>query len=117
VVANLREVGGLAKATREVVFQRCLRSGRSQVYLHADNPLSIGQYLARRAPGDEGARRLLAHHEAVQKKLQRGRLEPWIISFSYRDHRLVTGEGNVYFHLLGTDEGADRPGNLAGGGH
>jgi hypothetical protein len=29
----------------------------------------------------------------------------------------VTGEGNVYFHLLGTDEGADRPGNLAGGGH
>jgi hypothetical protein len=108
VVENLREVSDLYAATREVVFQRCLRGDRSQVYLHMDNPSSIGHYLARRARIDGDAARLLGHHAGVLRGLTRGRLEPWIISFAYRQRRLLSGVGNVYYHLVGVGAGGPR---------
>ncbi|MCC6644450.1 MAG: hypothetical protein IT374_02630 [Polyangiaceae bacterium] len=40
----------------------------------------------------------------MSRALPRGRLEPWIISFAYRDHRLQLDEGKVHFHLHGADE-------------
>jgi hypothetical protein len=100
VVENLRTVGELLVATREVVFQRCLKDDRSQVYLHMDNPSSIGRYLQQRAVIDGDAARLVDHHAGAQRGLSRGRLEPWIISFPYRDRRLLVGVSNVYFHLV-----------------
>lgn len=116
-VANLGEIRELFAATREVVLQRCLVSDRSQLYLHADNPVAIGRYLRGRADG--GAVELCARHEAVVRGLSRGRLEPWIISFAYRQHRLHLGEGNVYYHLHGAEAppGARKISAEAGGGH
>lgn len=116
-VANLRDVAELFSATREVVLQRCLLRDRSQLYLHADNPAAIGRYLLRR--GDAPAAELVRRHDQVARALPRGRLEPWIVSFGYRDHRLLLDEGNVYFHLHGADERtpSDGAAGETGGGH
>ncbi|MCS6899088.1 MAG: hypothetical protein RMJ98_05385 [Myxococcales bacterium] len=103
VVENLPEVGELWVATREVVFQRCLKRDRSQVYLHMDNPSSLVHYLMRRSWVDREAARLVDHHARVQQGLGRGRLEPWIISFGYRHRKLLLGGSNVYFHWVGAE--------------
>ena len=100
VVGNLAALGALRAATREVVLQRCLLSARSQLYFHADNPRSIARFLAARSGSDEAAARLLRWHQAACSGLHQARLEPWILSFAYRQHHLDSSVGNVYFHLL-----------------
>ena len=103
VVANLGEVREVYEATREVVLQRCLLADRSQIYLHADNDSAITKYLAR----SDATRQLITHARSVNVELAPQRIAPWIISFAFRDHRLVLDTSNVYFHLVDTPRPAE----------
>jgi hypothetical protein len=98
IVSNLDLARDVVDATRDVVLQRCLVSDRTQIYLHASNPRTIARHLARRASEDEAAAALCARHASVGRRLARGRLEPWIISFELRERRLCPDARNVYYH-------------------
>lgn len=99
VVKNLRAVADLLPETREVVWQRCLRRDREQLYFHVSRSSALLAHLTRRAAESSAARELLADHAAVGSHLTTGRLEPWIVSYPLQGHRLAFETSNVYFHL------------------
>jgi hypothetical protein len=102
-VANLDGVRDLLAATRYVVLQRCTRSSRSQIYLHADNADAIQRHLDARAVDGSPAATLAQRHAAAARGLARGRLEPWIVSFLLEGHRLRRDASTIYFHHVGVD--------------
>jgi hypothetical protein len=103
VVANLASVGPLLRETRDVVLLRCVRTGRSQIYLHATSASAVGRHLAARAIEQSAASALAERHAAAASRLARGRLEPWIVSFALDGHRLRHDESTIYFHHVGLD--------------
>jgi hypothetical protein len=103
VVANLDDVRELLDGTRYVVLQRCTRSDRSQIYLHATNANVVQRHLETRAAGASPAADLVRRHAAAAAHLSRGRLEPWIVSFALDGPRLRHDASTIYFHHVGLD--------------
>ncbi len=94
VLDNLTEVSGLLATSADVVLQQCIRRPeRRQLYLHTRHGAFLSEWLAR-----HGFAELLDRAAAVTSKLQRGRLEPRIVSFPYERRRVLVQTGTVYFH-------------------
>lgn len=95
LVENAGEVADLLGASRDVVFQQCTRRpGRRQLYLHVSRSGILQDWLARR-----GLAATLEHAGRIDAHLAAGRVEPWIVAFSYEDRRLAIDAPTVYFHL------------------
>jgi hypothetical protein len=87
-------VGELLAASRDVVFQQCLRRPeRRQIYLHASRGDVVGPWLARQ--GYAAPLRYAASLEAAGC-----RIEPWIVSLPYdEDGGVGIASGTAYFHV------------------
>jgi hypothetical protein len=99
-VDNARELGPLLRGTRDFVMQCCLRRPeRRQLYLHATNDHVIRNWLAEAAPARPPIGELMDRARAINQGPDGFRIDPWIISFAYRDRRLDASAMNVYFHI------------------
>jgi len=95
LIENIRDVADLLAASRDIVFQQCIRRPeRRQMYLHARSTALLSEWLAWR--GFEGA---LDRARSINAHLHGSRIEPWILSLAYDRRRLVVRAGTVYFHL------------------
>jgi hypothetical protein len=94
LIENLNEVSDLLATSRDVVLQQCIqRPERRQLYLDTGHGAFLSEWLAR-----HGFAGPLDRAGAVTSKLQRGRLDPRIVSFPYVRRRLLVQAGTVYFH-------------------
>jgi hypothetical protein len=95
LIDNLPDVADLLAGSRDVVFQQCTRRPeRRRLYLHARNTALLSEWLASRGFDDT-----LERARAINARLSGGRIEPWIVAFSYDRRRLDVEAGTVYFHL------------------
>jgi hypothetical protein len=90
------EATGLLAASRGVVFQQCtVRPARRQAYFHMSSSAPLASWLATHGHADA-----LKRAAAIDAKLERSRLEPWILAFPCTGRRLETARGTVYFHVV-----------------
>lgn len=97
VVRNLGQVAELYSDAKLLNFQHCLlRPGKRQLFFHARRADTVQRALARLTTPRAGE--LIEHMDRLNGMMPRGKMEPWIVAFPYRDGVLDLDACNVYFH-------------------
>ncbi len=104
VIRNLREVEGLWRGSRYLVFQHCLLGPGRQVYFHASSARLLEDWLASRSAREPLVAdflhvRLARINASLAEAGHPQRLRPWIASLPYTRGVLAPAPSNVYFHF------------------